>query len=65
MQSTQLQICCYKKHLPLCLDGVFSPMETREADKGVVEGVLEAKDALKVVESGKISSKFTAWYFCL
>lgn len=40
-------------------------METREADKGVVEGVLEAKDALKVVESGKISSKFTAWYFCL
>ena len=40
-------------------------METREADKGVVEGVLEAKDALKVVESRKISSKFTAWYFCL
>lgn len=43
-------------------------METREADKGVVdgvEGVLEAKDALVVVESRKISSKFTAWYFCL
>ena len=40
-------------------------METREADKSVVEGKLEAKDALKVVESEKISSKFTAWYFCL
>ena len=40
-------------------------METGEADKVVVDGMLEAEDALKGVESGKISSKFYCLVFLL